>query len=84
MIDKNKIENWLKAKVPYRKCPFCSSSSLSLGNEFSAVIGIKEDGSFDHWNGMPLVVFVCNNCGYVMFFDGKMLGEVSGDRVRSS
>ena len=77
---KQRISSWLAAKAPDLKCPACGVDDWSIGDYLLGVPTVSLITSIHGDVRSDSVLFrvvqtICNNCGYVMFFDATKLRQ---------
>lgn len=79
MVDSYRVEQWLHSRSPSVRCPCCGERNFEVGNILAMTNSIQDDtGRVNYLNGFPLVVVMCHNCAYVMFFAAKQMGMIKG------
>jgi len=59
-------------------CPYCSTHGWEGGEIVSTPV-VDERGNTQPENvTVPMVQFLCNNCGHITLFDARRLGLLSG------
>jgi hypothetical protein len=60
-------------------CPYCSMHGWEGGEIISATV-VDEQGNArpEETATVPMVQFVCNNCGHISLFDARRIGLLSG------
>lgn len=77
---KQKIRGWLAAMTPELTCPACRVDDWSTGDyllgtpTISPIMSIHGDVRNDSAL-FRVVQIICNNCGYVMYFDATKMRE---------
>ncbi len=60
-------------------CPYCSMHGWAGGEIISVPTGFDGSGTGSEEPAtVPMVQFVCNNCGHITLFDARRLGFISG------
>lgn len=68
-----KVQNWIKSKIPNFSCPICANKGFSTGDIIMA-------NTFDNGNihmggnGTPMVQIICNNCAGVTLIASVPIG----------
>ena len=60
-------------------CPYCSVRGWD-GGEIISAAAVDEQGNA-RTEAVPMVQFVCNNCGHITLFDARRIGLLSDQGV---
>jgi predicted RNA-binding Zn-ribbon protein involved in translation (DUF1610 family) len=67
------LEGWMRSKEIVT-CPCCGQEERWRFAEAAYVKALLEEGDEDLTEGSGVVKVVCDNCGYMLLFDGKTIG----------
>lgn len=76
-----KILSLFVDKVPNYKCPICSSSKFKFMNGY-VMLPLQtspENYSLSTHSGLPCISVVCDQCGFVSFFNTINIGLTKSD-----
>lgn len=62
-------------------CPYCSTHGWNDGEIIATMVVDEQGNARPDAAAVPMVQFVCDNCGHVSLFDARRLG-LFGDRER--
>lgn len=65
---------WIHAKLPDLRCPLCNQREFTIGELLASPIVMKN--AINLATPVPLVPFVCNNCGNTLLFSAVLMGLV--------
>lgn len=72
-VDLDAMRKELSSKLNI--CPVCGEHHFVLGNTLCTPLNMIDSGNLDIGGKiLPLVPVTCENCGYTMFFNSKVLG----------
>lgn len=67
---KEKVRRHFRLNEVVPDCPYCGTGGWEPGE---IIAGAAVDGR----GSVPMVQFVCNNCGHVALFDAKRVGVIA-------
>jgi predicted nucleic-acid-binding Zn-ribbon protein len=74
---KASIEDWLNSHAAEMLCPCCREKQWCIQDDLAFPLMIDpETARINRESGFPLVVVVCNNCGYASFFSAVRIGVI--------
>lgn len=77
-LDFDLISELLSHKIS--KCPICKCNDFMLDDNLTLLENTNIDNYIYHQYALPLVMLVCKNCGHTMFFNAKVLKNLSENK----
>jgi hypothetical protein len=72
-VDKAQVEKWLREQWPSPRCPISGHTTWIIGDHYVQPIPypmpVPTTGA-----GYPMVMLICNGCGYTMHFNAVLMG----------
>ena len=84
--DKRRVEDWLKDNwiVATKACPISGHNDWIIGDHIVQPNTYAGGGLSVGGTGYPMVMLICNGCGYTMYFNAVKLGLVAGNKSEGS
>jgi hypothetical protein len=73
---KEKANHYFRLNGVVPDCPYCSVHGWE-GVEIISATAIDKQGNA-RTEAVPMVQFVCNNCGHITLFDARRMGLLGG------
>ena len=77
--ERQKVVNWLKEKAPSPACPFCGTKHWSISNAAICPQVYIPGPLMLGGPTVPLVLVVCETCGFVASFSAVTTGVIPAD-----
>ena len=73
--DKQKVEEWLKAKWKSpAKCPVSKDNNWIIGDHVVTPMNYAASGAIIGGRVYPQVMLICGTCGHTMLFNAVIIG----------
>lgn len=74
-VDVDKVVAWLKLWWHNQTCPICGNAGFSISEELVQTVSYP-DAAVSRGAGYPMVMLICNSCGYTLLFNAVKMGLV--------
>jgi predicted RNA-binding Zn-ribbon protein involved in translation (DUF1610 family) len=79
-MDTSWVERVLKELNANFPCPFCGNDEWIVSDEMGLVPSLAEGNVIQLGRGVPVIVVVCNNCGYINLHWATALERLDPER----